>query len=334
LLIALNAFFVVSEYAVVAARPAHVASLQTRGRRRAAAAIAILQRNPAGAIGAIQVGITMSNLLLGWIGEPAMGRVLEFLLGPLVGLSPRVFHGLSLVLSFIVVTFLTVVFSELLPKALTLRYLEPAVGVSAVPILAMRRALFPLVWLMNAAANVVTRPLGLGDVEELETQRVSAEEIRLITIQAAEDGTVTARERSLILNSLSIGRRTARDIMVPRVRVAHFDLKSTMDANRRAMESRLFSRMPLCDGGMDNVIGVVRAKEFLTAYHAEADSTVLSLIAEPPVFLPETVSLDRLIETFHEERTQMVFLVDEYGGVEGIVTLRDVIDELFRQDRQ
>jgi putative hemolysin len=136
--------------------------------------------------------------------------------------------------------------------------------------------------------------------------------------------------RALVLNSLSIGRRTARDIMVPRVRVAAVDLRATMTENRDLVERRLFSRMPLCDGGLDRVVGVVRIKEFLEAYYAEGDTSVLAALAEPPVFLPERVTLDRLIGAFHEHRTQMVFLVDEYGGVEGLVTLRDVIDELFR----
>src|SRR4029079_8563401 len=126
LLIALNAFFVVSEYAVVAMRPAQIATMSAGGRKRAAAAMVELQRNPASAIGAIQVCITMTNLLLGWIGEPAMSALLERVMGPLLRAAPHVFHGFSLVVSFVVVTLLTVVFSELLPKALTLRFVEPA----------------------------------------------------------------------------------------------------------------------------------------------------------------------------------------------------------------
>jgi putative hemolysin len=133
----------------------------------------------------------------------------------------------------------------------------------------------------------------------------------------------------LILRSLTIGRRMAREIMVPRVRVAHLDLKRSMEANREVMNAHLFSRLPLCNGGMDNVIGVVPTKEFLSAYHAAADSSVLSLIAQPPVFMPRSVTLERLLEAFHEKRTQLIFLVDEYGGVEGIVTLKDVVDELL-----
>jgi CBS domain containing-hemolysin-like protein len=278
----------------------------------------------------------MTNLLLGWIGEPAMSRLLQLAFAPVIALAPRALTPVSVMLSFVIVTLLTVVFSELLPKAMTLRHVEAAARVSAVPVLGIRRAVAPLVWVMNRMANAVTRPLGLGRVEDHERQVITTDELRLIAIQAAEDGVVTPRGRALVLNSLAIGRRAARDIMVPRVRCATLDLRATMAANRAAVERRLFSRMPLVDGGggrgLDRVIGVVRIKEFLEAYYAGGDTRVLVALAEPAVFMPERASLDRLIEAFYAHRTQMVFLVDEYGGVEGLVTLRDVIDELFRAD--
>jgi CBS domain containing-hemolysin-like protein len=329
-LIGLNAFFVVSEYAVVAVRPAEVQTLRTRGNRRAADAIEALKADPASAIGAIQVCITMTNLLLGWIGEPAMSAVLHKGFDPVIRFSPTVFSAIATALSFVVVTLLTVVFSELLPKALTLRYVVTAAALTAVPVQLIRRATSPIVWLMNFMANLLTVPLGLGRVEEFEKQRVTPDELRLLTTQAAADGSVSARESSLVLNSLAIGRKRAKEIMVPRTSITYLELQRTAAENLALIEGHLYSRLPLVDGGMDHVIGVVRTKEALTAFYAQADNSVLGLIAEAPVFVPEHLSLDRLLETFHQRRTQMVFLVDEYGGVEGLVTLQDVIDELLR----
>lgn len=328
-LIGLNAFFVAGEYAVVAAKPQHTAALRTRGWRRTANAIDAFKAAPGSAIGTIQVCITMTNLLLGWIGEPAMSAVLGMAFGPLIELYPRTFGGVSLTLSFIIVTLLTVVFSELLPKALTLQYVAPAAVLTAVPILLIQKAVKPLVWLMNAMANMVTRPLGLGSVDEMESEAVTPEELRILAMKAGESGAVTPREQAIIQASLMMGRRRAREIMVPRIHVAHLDLRKSMEDNRAVIDSHLYSRLPLCDGGMDNVVGLVHIKEFLSAYNAAGDVKVLSLIARKPVFVPETVTLERLLETFHEHRTQFVFLVDEYGGVEGIVTLRDVVDELM-----
>jgi CBS domain containing-hemolysin-like protein len=246
-------------------------------------------------------------------------------------------------LSFLVVTLLTVVLSELLPKALTLRHAESAAVLTAVPVLAIQKALRPLVWLMNGMANAVTRPLGLGTVDETERQRVTPEELRLLATQAAADGVVTPRERSMILSTLTFGRRTAREIMAPRVRVQYLDLRWSMEKNREVLNQYLHSRLPVCDGGLDHVVGVLHTKEFLAAYcgedegdrlHGSGDSKVLALLVKPPVFVPENVSLDQLLGAFHEHRTQLTFLVDEYGGVEGIVTLQDVVDEIVGEIRE
>lgn len=330
LLIAFNAFFVAAEYALVAIRLPQIEALGRSGRRRAARAMGRLKADPAGAIGAIQVCITMTNLLLGWVGEPAMSELLALVFSPLEKfIPPAVFRGASFGLSFIVVTLLTVVFSELLPKALTLRYVPTVAGFTAVPVFGVLRAVRPLVWLMNAMADLVTRPLGLGSVTEMEKEWHTAEEIRQIASHAADHGALTPQERSLVLNALALGSRRARQIMVSRTRVVYLDLRRPMAENRRIINDHLHTRFPLCDGGLDKVIGWIPTKEFLAAYHAEGDINVLLLLARKPVFEPETVTLDKLLSSFHREQTEIVFVVDEYGGVEGIVTLQDVVDELL-----
>lgn len=329
-LIAMNAFFVAAEYALVTARPVQIDQLYRRGRRRTAEALRRLKAQPAAAIGAIQLCITVTNLLLGAFGEPAVTTLLRAAFAVAEGAVPEgVFRATSLTLSFLVVTLLTVVFSELLPKALTLRFVPPVATLTAVPILGILFLVRPLVWVMNSTANLLTVPLGLGRVERMEGARSQgAEEIRVLASEAAAEGALTHQERSLILNTLSLGRRKAKQIMVPRVRVAYLDLRRSMAENRAVMNEHLYSRLPLCDGGMDNVIGVVPTKEFLSAFNAEGDSSVLSLIARPAVFAPESISLDQLLILFDHKKTQLAFLVDEHGGVEGIVTLRDVVDEL------
>ncbi len=334
LLIALNAFFVSAEYAVVALRPAQLDLMRQSRWRRAANAMAQLKENPANAIGAIQVCITMTNLMLGWIGEPAMSAVLHRLFGPVVALSPTMMSGVATALSFIVVTLLTVVFSELLPKAMTLRHVIFAAAMTAVPVLVVKQIVQPLVWLMNRMANAVTRPLGLGNVDEIEKENITIAELRMMATQARTQGVLTGRAQELVLNSLALADRRAKDIMVPRTRVAYLDLQRSMEENRQVMYEYLYTRLPLCDGGMDKVIGIVPTKAFLAAFHAEGDTQVLSLIAQPAVFAPENLTLDRLLNVFHEHHTHMILLVDEYGGVEGLVTLQDVMDELVGELRE
>jgi CBS domain containing-hemolysin-like protein len=330
LLIALNAFFVIAEYALVAVRAAQVAKLREDGYRRAADAIDRLRGDMASALGAVQICITLTNLLIGWIGEPAMSRLLIVLLGPLATLLPqRLFEAISIAIAFIIVTLLTVVLSELVPKALTLQYTQLAARLVAPPMLRVQQAIRPLVWLMGALANLTTRSLGLGRVS-IEDAGPTVDEIRLLAAEAGEQGTLTPRERSLILNALSLGRRSAEQIMIPRVKTAYLDLQRSMDENRRVMNEYLFSRMPLCDGGMDKVVGIIYTKEFLTAYeeHGE-DSSVLLLIARAPVFVPSSLPLDRLLQEFHDHKTHLIFLADEHGTVEGIVTVTDVVDEII-----
>lgn len=329
-LIICNAFFVCAEYAVVAIRSQQIARLRQRGYKATANAVEALKADPVGAIGAIQICITMTNLMLGWIGEPAMSAVLHILLGPLASIIPeRLFTAFATGLSFIVVTLLTVVLSELLPKALTLRYVEPVATFTAVPVLWVRRSVRPLVWLMNVLANAVSRPLGLGRVDEAEKETHTAADIIMMTTSAAADGVVSSQERSLILNALALNKRTAKQIMVPRLKVAYLDVRWDMARNREVIEAKLHSRLPVCDGGLDKVIGVLHTKEFLAAYNAAGDSSVLPLIARKPHFVPETAKADRLIKQFSEYRSEFLLVVDEYGGVEGIVTLKDVVDELL-----
>jgi CBS domain containing-hemolysin-like protein len=333
-LILLNAFFVAAEYALVAIRATQVEALRVaRPASRAVAALAELKASPANTLAAIQVGITMLNLLLGYLGEPALSFALDWLFGPVTRVLPAaIIHGVAFVISFLLITLLTVVLSELLPKALTLRHVEPVALATARPIWWVRRGLWPLVRLMNAAANAVTRPLGLGRVDEVEgPPGITPEEIRVIATEAAADGVLTPAERSLILNTLSLGKRAARQIMVSRVHVDYLDLRRSMADNMKVLEGRLHSRLPLCDGGMDKVFGVVHTKEFLLAYEDDGDPSVMQLIARPPVFVPETLTVDKLLPIFSEQRTQMLFLVSEYGGVEGLVTLKDVVDELLRR---
>ncbi len=331
ILIGLNAFFVAAEYALISLRASQIEPMRQAGHARTAAALSHLKSNMAGAIGGIQVCITMTNLLLGWIGEPAVSAVLQQLLTPLDWVLPEAFSTiLSTAIGFLVVTLLTVVLSELLPKALTLQHTELVARLTMAPMLAIMRAITPLVWMMNGLANLITRLLGLGPVE-IEGRAMTADEIRIIAAESGDAGALTGRERSLILNSLTLGRRKAREVMVPRVHVAFLDLRKPMSHNIQIAEQRLFTRFPVCDGSMDKVIGLINAKSLLTAYREDTteDTTILQLLAQPPAYAPVNVSLARLLTLFSEQRSEMLLLVDEYGGIDGLVTLRDVIDELI-----
>lgn len=334
ILILINAYFVICEYALVSIRTSQVPLIKKLGYRRTASAIEFLKKHMASSIGAIQVGITLSNLVLGWLGEPAMRSMIEWAVSPLGAVIPRVvMTPLATGLGFVIVTLLTVVVGELLPKAITLQHTIGMARFTLPALIVIQRGFLPLVWMMNVTADGISRLLGMGPLE-IEGRPLSADEIGEITAESGEAGTLTPRQRSLVLNSLALGRKTAEQIMVPRVQVAWLDIQRSMEQNMQVIEEHLFSRFPLCDGGMDHVIGMIYTKEFLVAYHAQADASVLSLLARKAVFAPVTLPLDRLLTTFHEQKSHILLLVDEYGGIDGLVTLTDVVDEVLGEIRE
>lgn len=327
-LILLNAFFVAAEYSLVSLRSGQIEQMRV-AHPRAAGTMRKLRDNMSSAIGTIQLCITMSNLVLGVVGEPAMTGLLERAFGSVA--DGPAFKPVALVMSFVLVTLLTVILSELVPKAIALQYTPLIARLTGPPIWFTRAALRPFVWVMDTLANLTTRVLGLGEVK-IGDDTVTADELGHITREAAESGNLTKRERTLILNSLTLGKRTAAEVMVPRVQVNFLDVTRTLEENLAVIGQYLFSRMPLCDGGMDHVLGVIYTKEFYAAYQelrATTDpSVLLLLIAKPPVFAPMTIDLDQLLQRFHDDKSHLVFLVDEHGGVQGIVTLTDVVNEL------
>lgn len=333
-LILINAYFVACEYALVSIRTSQIPLIIKLGYRRTAVALRFLKNHMASSIGAIQVGITLSNLVLGWIGEPAMRELIEWVISPMGKIiPPTVMHPLATGVGFLIVTLLTVVLGELLPKATTLRHTIGIARLTLPPLIPIQRVFLPLVWVMNVTADRISRMLGLGPLE-IEGRPMSADEISAITTESGEAGALTPRQRSLVLNSLALGRKTAEQVMVPRVKVACLDVQWSMEQNMKVIEEHLFSRFPLCDGGMDHVVGVIYTKEFLVAYQAQADASVLSLLARKVIFAPVTLPLDRLLATFHEQKSHMLLLVDEYGGIDGLVTLTDVVDEILGEIRE
>lgn len=329
ILIAANAFFVSGEYVTVAIRRPQISAMYDSGWRRTAGYLQRLRANIASTIGGIQVCITMTNLVLGWLGEPAMTAVIYRALTPMGWvLSPATTTAISIVLAFTLVTVATVILSELLPKALTLQHLFLVAKLVAGPLLLILIVIRPLVWLMDRTANLLSRLLGLGPIRIEETPP-GIEELKAIT----QDAELGHQERALILNTLGLSDLRADDVMVPRVKVASLDLQRTMEANREVMEERLFSRLPLCNGGMDHIVGIIYTKEFLAAYPETNDSSVLQLLARPAIFAPATISVDRLLSLFMEKHSRMIILVDEYGGVDGIATLTDVMDRLLKGER-
>jgi CBS domain containing-hemolysin-like protein len=321
-LVLLNGFFVAAEFALVKVRPTRVDELAARGNKTARKAQHAIHHLDA-YLSATQLGITLASLGLGWIGEPAFAHLLE----PLVhrmGLpySPA---WVTLFLSFIIVTFLHIVFGELAPKSLAIQRSQ-SVALWVVWPLDLFYKLFKLpIWLLNGAALLVLRLFKIQPAHEHELAH-SPEEIGLIVTSSEESGAVGRDEAELARNAIIIGDRDARDVMVPRVDMAYLTTALTLAENILRANEAGYTRFPLCDVDPDHVIGMVHIKDLLVVAN-KAEATILDAKRDILV-VPETKPLDALLREFQSTRIHMALVLDEYGGTAGIVTLEDVLEEI------
>jgi putative hemolysin len=314
-LVALNAFFVVGEYAVVTARRAALAPRAEAGSKRAAAALRLMD-DPVSVISTVQVGITAIGILTGAIGEP----LVRHLLGD--GLP----SWLGFLIAFAVVTYLSVVLGELVPKALTLQKAELLAMIVAPPITLIGRVLRPVAWLLERSAALVLRPLGITDVTSGEGIR-SAEELRALVDEAEGAGLIPRAQEELIYNVFDFTSREAADVMVPAADVnwldAGLDLETALD---RILEIP-HRRLPVGEGSLDRVIGAVNAFEVIRAAR-EGDRGVVRDLAREVMMVPESKDLGALLRELRERREQLAIVVSEYGTTLGIVTLEDILEEI------
>jgi putative hemolysin len=302
-----NAFFVVGEYSIVTARRA---ALRTRGGSGAEAALRLME-DPVRVISTVQVGITAIGILTGAVGEP----LVRDLLG---GWPPA---WLSFVLAFSVVTYLSVVFGELVPKAVTLERAEALAALVSRPIELLARLLRPVVWVLQTSAGVLLRPFGITEVMAGDTIR-SEEELRAVVDEAS--GVIPVAQEELLHNVFAFAGREARDVMVPTLDVTWLDAALPARAAVDSVVVETFhQRYPVGAETLDSLVGVVHVRDLLAAPERPVGE-----LARPAFVVPETKDLGALLRELRERHVAMAVVVGEYGDVAGIVTLHDVLEEL------
>jgi CBS domain containing-hemolysin-like protein len=326
LLVLLNGFFVAAEFALVRVRPTQFEPYGTgRGQRRVRIARRMTQHLDA-YLSATQLGITLASLALGWVGEPAFAWLVEPLVVFFAGPNSPLVHSIGLTVSFLAITILQVVVGELTPKWLALRHARAAALLVALPLRVFYRATFPAIWLLNRAARALTRMLGVMPPHGGGGVRDEAELRRLLV--ASADADVSETKRELLDNVFELSHRMARQIMLPRQDVVYLSTTRPLADNLRLIRRSGHTRFPLCEGDLDHVIGVVHIKDL---YRRERPLGSLQEVAREIAFVPETLELDRLLKRMRAERFHLAAVLDEYGGVSGVVTLEDVIEELVGQ---
>lgn len=337
LFVFLNGFFVAAEFAIVKVRSSQLELKVQEGVRAAILAKHIVHHMDA-YLAATQFGITISSLALGWIGEPIVSKIILMFLDfigvdfesfTVLGVTVSI-HGISIGVAFFLITTLHIVFGELAPKSIAIQRSEQATLIVAYPLHTFYWICRPFIWLLNGFANLVIKAMGLHVVSETETY--SSDELKYLVDQVKESGSDTDNEGpdfDLIQNAFDFSERTARQIMVPRTQVVAIDVNDYDDSTLEFVIEEGYSRIPCYEDNMDNVIGIVHLKDMLRKMRESGNNrTEIRPIIRPVFFTPETKRIGRLLKEFQLKHQQMAVVLNEYGGVEGVITMEDILEEL------
>lgn len=324
-LIFLNAYFVASEYGLVASRRSRIEQLVQSGNTRARW-VRRAQEDVNPYISATQVGITLIGLLLGAFGEPVLGQILDPLFAPLPSLGPITPEIVASALAFIVITYTTILFSELLPKRVAIQRPEAVALVIIGPLRFFRTLFRPFVWLLNNSAAFIARRLGLGD--DNENNVYSAEELRILVRESEQEGIIDRGERELIDRVFSFADKEAAQVMVPRTQMQAVAIDTRIRDVAPQVASSVYTRFPVYEETIDTIRGMVHVKDVVAATANMRGDQPIEEIMRPLLIVPQSVHIDELMLDMRRKHTHMAVLVDDYGGTAGLVTMEDLIEEL------
>ena len=327
LLIALTAFFVASEFAIVKVRSTRIDQLVAEGNRNAMAAKRVIG-NLDEYLSACQLGITITALGLGWLGEPTV----EHLLHPVferMNLNESLASLLSFAIAFVTITFLHVVVGELAPKTLAIQKAETITLLCSRPLIFFYKIMYPFIWALNGSSRVVTGLFGLRPVTEHEVAH-SEEELRIILSESYKSGEINPSEYKYVNNIFQFDNRIAKEIMVPRTEIVALDKNDSIADILEIMKQEKYTRYPVIDGDKDHIVGMVNIKEILTdcIQNPQAIGKKVYDYIRPIIQVIESIPIHDLLVKMQRERVHMAILVDEYGGTAGLVTVEDILEEI------
>ena len=327
-LVLANAFFVAAEFALVGARRSRIdemAQTGDGGARAAQRALRSLDRY----ISATQLGITLASLALGWIGEPAVTgaieRVLE-LFGAHVSNSMAE-TGAAVAIAFTIITFLHIVIGELAPKSLALSSPEGVSRWVARPLIVFATITYPAIWVLNSAAALMLRLTGMRPMSESERVH-SPDELRLLVLQSRAHGVLDATDSAMLAGVFDFHSKKARDVMRPRTEIVALDVGSTEPELRELLRRERYSRYPVYEGTLDNVIGVFLAKDFWLEEPGGESFSVRRFVREA-LYVPDSRLAERVLDDVRRTRAHLAIVLDEYGGTAGILTLEDLVEQVI-----
>ena len=321
-LILLNGVLALAEAALMSARKARLQGLADDGDKAAQIALE-LANEPMAFLSTVQIGITLVGILAGAFGEATLAGQLVTLLERAPLLAPYS-RALSLVIVVIIVAYISLVLGELVPKRLALSNPERLVSLVARPMRVLSRWASPAVRFLSFSASLVLRLFGVTDIKDAP---VTEDELKVLIAQGTAAGVFDAAEQNIMRRTLRLGDRTAATLMTPRPDIVWLDLDDDPAEVWRKITTTTFTRFPVARGALDAIAGVVRARDLLTSA-GRGDSLSLESVLQPPLLVPESTPALRVLEILKRARSQMALILDEYGGVSGLVTLEDILQAI------
>jgi putative hemolysin len=325
ILILVNAIFASTEIALISVNDTKLELLAAGGDKRAKKLLA-LTRQPARFLATIQVGITLAGFLGSAFAANNFSELLMVRLATLgLPFSATALRAASVVIITIILSFFTLVLGELVPKRIAMKKAEPLAFFMAGFIVAISRIFYPVVWLLTKSTNVLLRLVRIDP--NAEDPAVTEEEIRMMVDAGSEKGTINAGEKEIIHNVFEFDNKTAAEVMTHRLKVALLRLKETDDEWETALLESRHSYYPICGDTPDDIIGILNAKDYFRLKDHRR-RTVMDLAVRPANFVPETVKTDRLFKNMKRTRNHFAVVLDEYGGMSGIITIHDLLEQL------
>lgn len=322
-----NGFFVASEFAFVSVRQTRISQLANEGDKTAVITEKALKELDK-YIAATQLGITIASIALGWVGEATLAKIIHPLFDALPYVSSTVAtHTVAVAIAFILITFLHVVIGELMPKSIALQYPEKTTLTVTRPLVLVAKIFTPFIFLLNGFGNWFLKLLRIPPAHPSHSVH-SEEEINMIIDESYKGGVLNETENFILKNTLKFTDLMAKQIMVPRCNVVTIPVDISIDDMEKILLENQYSRYPVHNGSFDNIIGILHVKD-LYPHGGREENFSLEKILRKPLLVPETMTTDVLLKSFKENKTEMAIVMDEFGGMSGIISLEDVLEEIL-----
>lgn len=328
-LIVATAFFVATEFAIVKLRPSRVDQMVMEGRKNALA-VKKVTSNLDGYLSACQLGITITALGLGWLGEPTVEKILHPVFDRFQ-LPGEITSILSFAIAFMSITYLHVVLGELAPKSVAIQKAEWVSILTAKPIIVFYKVMYPFIWVLNGSANALVRLFGLRPAKEHEEAHTE-EELRIILAESYTSGNINVTEYGYVNRIFAFDELLAREIMVPRTDMVCLYLNNSPEENLRIIKEEQYTRFPVVKESKDNVVGMINTKQYFLRQDDEPGIELSELI-HPIMTVSEAMPVKTLLKKMQQERAHIAILVDEFGGTSGMVSIEDVLEEIVGEIR-